>query len=479
MKRLWTLNHCAPLAIAALAAFEASPSADAVPPMPANRYTFNDGTVTDIIGGQNGTLVDPSGSAFYSGGQVRLTNNNNFSSNQNFALPTAQGAYVDLPNGLISSAAENGSLYQFSLEFWATVQENRDWARLGDFGTSVGGEDMSTGGGTTDYLIVVPRTGGRPTPEQTNKFSASAHSATGDEGFVVDDAQLPAGAQQHVVVTVDQTAITTETPNGVLSLYLNGLPVNSGPIQDLIDFTIFTNNNNWLGRAQWGDPLFDGSYNEFSVYDYALSAQDVMASFMAGPVAGALAVPQLVVNRDTGETRINNPTGEQINLQSYSVSSASGSIMDIVGATGGVIAAGNGLAAANNWNPSPFEDLTFNFTLAGGAPLVGDVVYTGNGGVGFAASDLDADGDTDADDFMLFAASSHASLTGMSDYLLYKNGDLNLDGANNYVDFRMFKDAFIAANGAAAFAALAATVPEPTSLLLFFGGAIGLAFRRR
>jgi hypothetical protein len=510
MKRLWTLKHSAPIALTALAAFQASSTASAVVPAPVNRYTFNDGTVTDIISGQNGTLVDPSGSAFYSGGQVRLTNNNNFSSNQNFTLPTAQGAYVDLPNGLISSAANNGSLYQFSLEFWATVQTNRDWARLGDFGTSNDGEDTSGGAGTSDYLIVVPRTGGgQANPLESNVFAAGTHSAGGQEDRVVAPSELSAGVEHHVVVTVDQTDFTAGA-NGTLSLYLNGTLVNSGPVEDegFVDFTLFNDNNNWLGRAQWGDPLFDGSYNEFSVYDYSLSAQDVLDSFTAGPVAGELAVPQLVVNRDTGEMRVTNATGEQLSLLSYSVASASGSIDDIswtsIDATnfdpngvwtatsdtptliaegttgdGGQIAAATGRTIGNAWNQSPFEDLIFNFTLAGGTPLAGEVVYTGNDGVGFAPSDLNADGNTDAADFTLFAAASQGDLSGMSDYQLYKNGDLNGDGANNYIDFRLFKDAFIAANGAPAFAALMASVPEPTSLLLAIGGAFGLAFRRR
>jgi hypothetical protein len=509
MKRLWTLKQSAPIALTALAAFQASSTALAVVPVPVNRYTFNDGTVTDIISGQNGTLVDPSGSAFYSGGQVRLTNNNNINSNQNFSLPTAQGAYVNLPNGLISSAANNGSLYQFSLEFWATVQTNRDWARLGDFGTSNGGEDTSGGAGTSDYLIVVPRTGGRANPAEQNKFAASTHSAGGQEDMIPAPSELSTGVEHHIVVTVDQTDFTAGA-NGTLSLYLNGALVNSGPVEDegFIDFTLFNDNNNWLGRAQWGDPLFDGSYNEFSVYDYSLSAQDVMDSFGAGPVPGALAVPQLVVNRDTGEMRVNNATGEQLSLLSYSVSSASGSIDDVswtsIDATnfdtngvwtassdtpmliaegttgdGGPIAAGVGRTIGNAWNPSPYEDLVFNFTLVGGSQLAGEVIYTGNDGLAFENSDLDADGDTDAADFTLFAAASQSDLSGMSDYQLYKNGDLNGDGANNYIDFRLFKDAFIAANGAPAFAALMASVPEPTSLLLAIGGAFGLAFRRR
>lgn len=475
-----------------------------------NRYTFNNGDVTDSISGQNGTLVDPSGIAFYSGGQVRLTNNNGAGSAQDFSLPTTVGAYVDLPNGLISNAANNGNFYEFSLEFWATIQENRDWARLGDFGVSNGGEDVSGDGSLSDYLIVVPRTGGRPTPEETNKFTASTHSATGQEDFVPALDELAAGSQQHVVVTVNQFD-TTEGANGTLSLYLNGALVNSGPVEDegFIDFTLFNDVNNWLGRAQWGDPLFDGSYNEFSVYSHALDATEVSNNFIAGPVPGELAVPQLIVDRDTGEITVMNSTGEQLSLLSYSIASESGTLDPISwtsidannfdpdgtwtatstdaallaeGTTGngGQISAGTGETIGEAWAKSPFEDLIFNFTLAGGSSsLTGEVLYVGNGDVGFANSDLDADGDVDADDFYLFAASTHADLSGMSAYELYKSGDIDGDGDNDYVDFRLFKADFIAANGAAAFSTLLASVPEPTTGVLMIGGALCLVFRRR
>jgi hypothetical protein len=40
--------------------------------------------------------------------------------------------------------------------------------------------------------------------------------------------------------------------------------------------------NNWLGRAQFGDPLFDGTFNEFRIYDRALTAGQVLGNFQAG-----------------------------------------------------------------------------------------------------------------------------------------------------------------------------------------------------
>jgi hypothetical protein len=48
----------------------------------------------------------------------------------------------------------------------------------------------------------------------------------------------------------------------------------------------------------------------------------------------------------------------------------------------------------------------------------------------------------------------------------YLKGDLDGDKDNDYTDFKLFKSDFIAANGAAAFAALEHGVPEPSSLVL-------------
>jgi len=42
--------------------------------------------------------------------------------------------------------------------------------------------------------------------------------------------------------------------------------------------------NNWLGRSQYsGDLNTDGVYDEFRVYNYALSPNQVLGNFNAGP----------------------------------------------------------------------------------------------------------------------------------------------------------------------------------------------------
>ena len=51
--------------------------------------------------------------------------------------------------------------------------------------------------------------------------------------------------------------------------------------------------NNWLGRSQWGDPMFQGAFNEFRVYNNALNPIEVAASYYSGADKPGTAVSSL------------------------------------------------------------------------------------------------------------------------------------------------------------------------------------------
>src|SRR3954454_25078341 len=80
-----------------------------------NKYTFNNNTANDSVGGQNGVVVDNTGIATYTGGAINLSGNNGAGSNQDFTQPATVGAFVDLPNGVFTSAVNGGTFGQASL----------------------------------------------------------------------------------------------------------------------------------------------------------------------------------------------------------------------------------------------------------------------------------------------------------------------------------------------------------------------------
>ncbi|HEY7119258.1 MAG TPA: autotransporter-associated beta strand repeat-containing protein, partial [Tepidisphaeraceae bacterium] len=260
-KRRWLL------ATAVVAGLGDWASADLV-----HRYSFtSDGT--DSVGGATGNVVDPKGTnARFTGGRLDLTVNNGESSNQDFTLATTTGAYFNLPNGIVSSLGQ-----QATFETWLTVATNRNWAEIFSFGASVGGEDVANGG--NQYITLIPQNGANGRLRLTHR-----DLATQGENFIDGPAVLSTGAEHHLVVTYDETNTAGgANPSGTQSLYLDGQLIGSGPIRDGFTLATLSDINNWLGRSQFGDPLIDGSYNEFRIYNNALSAQQVSADFAFGP----------------------------------------------------------------------------------------------------------------------------------------------------------------------------------------------------
>jgi hypothetical protein len=95
---------------------------------------------------------------------------------------------------------------------------------------------------------------------------------------------LSTGSQHHIVSVFDSTdTMGGANPNGTMRNYLNGSLVAATPLYAGFSLGTLPDVNNWLGRSQWPDPLFDGSYNEFRIYDHALTAGQVAASGALGP----------------------------------------------------------------------------------------------------------------------------------------------------------------------------------------------------
>jgi hypothetical protein len=246
----------------------------------AHRYSFTS-DASDSVGGANGTVVDGlAPTAVFAGGLLDLSANTGQGSNE--AVATLNDAYVNLPNGIVSAAASGGTL---TTEIWARSAENRNWAALFSSGTSNGGEDSSSGGNAADYIQLIPRAGAAG-----NDLRQTTHRANlGPEGFVDDVAggDLSLLVERHIVSVFDQSGGLP----GTVSMYVDGLLIGTAPIagnagpEGYLNLATMINNNNWLGRSQWPDSIFDGWINEFRIHNSALSASQVAASFALGPDA--------------------------------------------------------------------------------------------------------------------------------------------------------------------------------------------------
>lgn len=235
---------------------------EGVPPSspPVHRYPFDgaDAAIAvDVAGDADGVLL--AGATL--DGQGRL-------------LLDGLEAYVDLPNGIISS------LPAITVEAW--VEWNGVgaglWQRIFDFGSNSAGEITGPGGGPfgandVAFLQVSPHT-----VHETLRVTAWAGtgSESDDDLFAyVDTDPLPSGRPVHVAVTYDPAA-------GRIVLYVDGAERASDRLT--FPLSLLDDVNNWIGRSNYSnDPSFDGAIDELRIYDYALSPREVMGSFVAGP----------------------------------------------------------------------------------------------------------------------------------------------------------------------------------------------------
>jgi hypothetical protein len=253
-----------------------------------NRYSFSEApdstTVVDSVSGANGEvrgiLTGGATDNFNGTGQLITSGGGN--------SITPASAYVNLPNGLVSG------LSAVTMEGWLTDIGAQNWERWFDFGMSSGaintntvptsyGEDAVANPGRAYFFLARPGTG-------SDLRFAYKEAENGETGATAAGAIVNSN-YYHFAVVVDP-------PNGVASLYLNGVRVSQTPTS--LPLSVIDDRNNWLGRSQWGDGMFGGIYDEFRIWDGALLGADIQAAFAAGPgtvidpIAGTTA-PELTI----------------------------------------------------------------------------------------------------------------------------------------------------------------------------------------
>jgi hypothetical protein len=251
---------------------------------PVHRYRF-EGNVDDSIGSAHGVVY---GDVIFEEGQAVLNNDpvTQFSGDMGLSPPAdPPGAYIDLPNGIISELGQDdvGTVIPAAATFevwmtWAGPIEGDDWSsswqRIFDFGTSTSGEDWSDGGAETTNLILTPRSG-----VNTLRFGYRG-PVPPDLTYVenvVDGLPMPGDVEYHVAVVWDELAEGGPT----VTLYINGEKADENEV--LFSLGEVVDVNNWLGRSQYAaDAMMDGKYNELRIYDYALTHNQILGNYQEG-----------------------------------------------------------------------------------------------------------------------------------------------------------------------------------------------------
>ena len=158
-------------------------------------------------------------------------------------------SYATLPNGIFEGVEEA------TISTYVKLDSKAAWTRVWDFGT---GQDvnafLTVQAGGTDAVRFAIKNGEGTTEEQINPTAGGV---------------LNVGEWYHIAVTIK---------GNVGVLYLNGEEIGRNETMTLnlsdLESTGGTTQN-YIGKAQYPDPLLNGVVDEFRIYDIALTAEQI------------------------------------------------------------------------------------------------------------------------------------------------------------------------------------------------------------
>jgi hypothetical protein len=225
-----------------------------------HRYSFNDGTANDSVGGANGVLM---GAATVSGGQLVLPNVTS-------AAPAAD--YLQLPPGILTNSIDGigtiGINPAATIEAWATINTGQyTWANLFDFG------NQDANGQSEDDIHVCVHSG----DNSTIAGISDSDNANVDYQYIDLGAgsSLDGATNEHIVAIFNPPGnYVAVYLNGVLAGINNSVTISMSGVQDI---------RNIIGADNWPDPGMQGTIDEFRIYNGVLNANEIAATQVLGP----------------------------------------------------------------------------------------------------------------------------------------------------------------------------------------------------
>ncbi len=345
------------------------PEPPVTPPQPVNRWSFNNAagspsagtSFVDSIGGIVATLRGQGASLTGSALVLPGTTNGNQSA-------ASLSAYLDLPNGIVSSKPN------FSVEIWASPISGKTDQRLFDIGrtTVTSGSGALTGeivdgasapGSFSGYdnLVLSLNVG---TTFGTNRLEGQI----GGGSPLIADANLSgatvATTEYHYVLTVQDGAGTSGASGALAKWYRNGV------LQNVLNLNFHLSQlsdvNNWIGRSQYSaDFNSNVSINEVRLYNRTLSPAEIAFSLAQGTEASfgpAVLQPDTATIHSGQKVRVPvlaNDTGS-INAASVEIVQAPAAGTALANPDGTILYSHDGAA------PGP---ITFTYRVLGGAGL--------------------------------------------------------------------------------------------------------------
>ncbi len=194
---------------------------------------------------------------------------------------TGDAAYLDLPNGLVSS------LTNLTVEIWATPVSSKNWQRLFSCGRTAqdgngGGEWTGPASGATSALNAMYWSINVGTDLNKQQCAMRNEADRFKDAVSGTCMETMAGTRYHYVFTFADGVGFFGATGGRMTFYRNGYQIGRRDVpfrlQDL------ANVNNWLGRSQWSaDSNSNVEYDEVRIYSAALSWYDIYGHYLAGP----------------------------------------------------------------------------------------------------------------------------------------------------------------------------------------------------
>ncbi|HHU56759.1 MAG TPA: T9SS type A sorting domain-containing protein, partial [Bacteroidales bacterium] len=160
-------------------------------------------------------------------------------------LMDAASSYLQFPTGFIRP------LREFSISIWVKPVALEGWMRAWDFGRG------------TDFNMFLTLSA-----EGNDRPFRFAIKAGGAEEQINTSEVLETGKWAHLTVTRSGST-------GLM--YLNGTEVGRNSNMTLFPADLGLTDQNYVGKSQWPDPMFNGVVDELRIYSKALSPNEVLA----------------------------------------------------------------------------------------------------------------------------------------------------------------------------------------------------------